>query len=90
MVLLSLAIFLLTFMSLTLIYRIKSLRQAGIRLIAGESLFGVALRPVLEDVRQLICSVLVSSLWDWGFSGIKVPCLWQRCNWSSLLFYFMD
>lgn len=60
--LLSLAIFLLTFMSLTLIYRIKSLRQAGIRLIAGESLFGVALRPVLEDVRQLICSVLVSSL----------------------------
>ncbi|HET4466959.1 TPA: bacteriocin-associated integral membrane family protein [Streptococcus pneumoniae] len=30
MVLLSLAIFLLTFMSLTLIYRIKSLRQAGI------------------------------------------------------------
>ena len=54
MVLLSLAIFLLTFMSLTLIYRIKSLRQAGIRLIAGESLFGVALRPVLEDMRQLI------------------------------------
>jgi len=35
MVLLSLAIFLLIFMSLTLIYRIKSLRQAGIRLIAG-------------------------------------------------------
>lgn len=66
MVLLSLAIFLLTFMSLTLIYRIKSLRQAGIRLIAGESLFGVALRPVLEDVRQLICSVLVSSLLGLG------------------------
>ncbi|MDU1469544.1 MAG: bacteriocin-associated integral membrane family protein, partial [Streptococcus mitis] len=64
--LLSLAIFLLTFMSLTLIYRIKSLRQAGIRLIAGESLFGVALRPVLEDVRQLICSVLVSSLLGLG------------------------
>lgn len=66
MVLLSLAIFLLTFMSLTLIYRIKSLRQAGIRLVAGESLFGVALRPVLEDVRQLICSVLVSSLLGLG------------------------
>ncbi|MFS8972039.1 bacteriocin-associated integral membrane family protein [Streptococcus mitis] len=66
MVLLSLAIFLLTFMSLTLIYRIKSLRQAGIRLIAGESLFGVALRPVLEDVRQLIFSVLVSSLLGFG------------------------
>ncbi|WP_171043106.1 bacteriocin-associated integral membrane family protein [Streptococcus pseudopneumoniae] len=64
--LLSLAIFLLTFMSLTLIYRIKSLRQAGIRLIAGESLFGVALRPVLEDVRQLICSVLLSSLLGLG------------------------
>lgn len=66
MVLLSLAIFLLTFMSLTLIYRIKSLRQAGIRLIAGESLFGVALRPVLEDMRQLIFSVLVSSLLGLG------------------------
>ena len=66
MVLLSLAIFLLTFMSLTLIYRIKSLRQAGICLIAGESLFGVALRPVLEDVRQLIFSVLVSSLLGFG------------------------
>ena len=66
MVLLSLAIFLLTFMSLTLIYRIKSLRQAGIRLIAGESLFGVTLRPVLEDVRQLIFSVLVSSLLGLG------------------------
>ena len=64
--LLSLAIFLLTFMSLTLIYRIKSLRQAGIRLIAGESLFGVTLRPVLEDVRQLIISMLVSILLGFG------------------------
>ena len=69
--LLSLAIFLLTFMSLTLIYRIKSLRQAGIRLIAGESLFGVALRPVLEDMRQLIFSVLVSS-----FLGLGI--LWYQ------------
>ncbi|KXT84781.1 putative immunity protein [Streptococcus oralis] len=53
-------------MSLVLIYRIKSLRQAGIRLIAGESLIGVSLRLVLEDVRQLIFSVLVSSLLGLG------------------------
>ena len=81
--LLSLAIFLLTFMSLTLIYRIKSLRQAGIRLIAGESLFGVALRPVLEDVRQLICSVLVSSLLGLGI-------LWYQGALFSLFVHFFS
>lgn len=48
-------------MSLTLIYRIKSLRQAGIRLIAGESLFGVALRPVLEDETAYLLSAGIQS-----------------------------
>ena len=35
-------------------------------MIAGESLFGVTLRPVLEDVRQLIISMLVSILLGFG------------------------
>ena len=63
---LSLVIFLLTFMSLTLIYRIKSLRQAGIRLISGESLLGVTLRPVVEDLREIFLSMLFSSLLGLG------------------------
>lgn len=63
---LSLVIFLLTFMSLTLIYRIKSLRQAGIRLISGESLLGVTLRPVIEDLREIFLSMLFSSLLGLG------------------------
>ena len=64
--LLSLAVFLLTFMSLALIYRIKSLRQAGIRLISGESLLGVTLRPVIEDLREIFLSMLFSSLLGLG------------------------
>lgn len=64
---LSLTIFLLTFMSLTLIYRVRSLRQAGIRLIAGESLFGVVMRPVLEDLRQTFFSLMLASLIGLGF-----------------------
>ena len=53
-------------MSLTLIYRIKSLRQAGIRLISGESLLGVTLRPVIEDLREIFLSMLFSSLLGLG------------------------
>lgn len=43
---LSFFVFLLTFMALTLIYRIKTLRFAGIRLISGESFLQVVARPL--------------------------------------------
>lgn len=46
-------IFLLTFAGLSLIYRIKDLRFAGIRLISGESLATVTLRPVKSDLTAI-------------------------------------
>ncbi|BDR58796.1 bacteriocin-associated integral membrane family protein [Xylocopilactobacillus apicola] len=46
-------IFLLTFSGLSLIYRIKDLRFAGIRLVAGESLLTVTLRPVIADFKTI-------------------------------------
>ncbi|BDR59153.1 bacteriocin-associated integral membrane family protein [Xylocopilactobacillus apicola] len=46
-------IFLLTFAGLSLIYRIKDLRFAGIRLISGESLAAVTLRPVKSDLTAI-------------------------------------
>ena len=50
----------------------------------------MALRPVLEDVRQLICSVLLSSLWDWGFSWYQGAFVYGNgATLSSLLSHFL-
>ncbi len=58
---LSFSVFLLTFMALTLIYRIKSLRYAGIRLISGESFLQVVARPLREDIRQVSLATLTGA-----------------------------
>ncbi|HFI0476803.1 TPA: bacteriocin-associated integral membrane family protein [Streptococcus suis] len=59
---LSFFVFLLTFMALTLIYRIKTLRFAGIRLISGESFLQVVARPLWGDIRQIVMATSVGAI----------------------------
>lgn len=58
--LIALAIFFLAFLSLTLIYRIKELRFAGIRLISGESLRTVMFRSFKKDSLELSLATLIA------------------------------
>ncbi|MGF3113436.1 DUF1430 domain-containing protein [Facklamia sp. P9177] len=51
--LIGLLIFFLTFGALSLIYQIRALRTAGIRLISGESRWGIFLRPIGRDLVNL-------------------------------------
>lgn len=56
----ALAIFFLAFLSLTLIYRVKDLRFAGIRLISGESLPSVMFRSFKQDSLELGLATLLA------------------------------
>ena len=51
--LISLLIFILTFVALTLISQISQLRSLGIRLISGEKRWSIFLRPVGEDLKGI-------------------------------------
>ncbi|HGL7519081.1 TPA: bacteriocin-associated integral membrane family protein [Streptococcus pneumoniae] len=51
--LISLLIFILTFVALTLISQISQLRSSGIRLISGEKRWSIFLRPVGEDLKAI-------------------------------------
>lgn len=51
--LISLLIFILTFLALTLISQISQLRSSGIRLISGEKRWSIFLRPVGEDLKGI-------------------------------------
>lgn len=51
--LVSLLIFILTFVALTLISQISQLRSSGIRLISGEKRWSIFLRPVGEDLKGI-------------------------------------
>lgn len=51
--LISLLIFILTFVALTLISQISQLRSSGIRLILGEKRWSIFLRPVGEDLKAI-------------------------------------
>lgn len=51
--LISLLIFILTFVALTLISQISQLRSSGIRLISGEKQWSIFLRPVGEDLKAI-------------------------------------
>ncbi|CJH65214.1 bacteriocin-associated integral membrane protein [Streptococcus pneumoniae] len=51
--LISLFIFILTFVALTLISQISQLRSSGIRLISGEKRWSIFLRPVGEDLKAI-------------------------------------
>ena len=51
--LISLLIFILTFVALTLISQISQLRSSGIRLISGEKRWSIFLRPVGEDLKGI-------------------------------------
>lgn len=51
--LISLLIFILTFVALTLISQISQLRSSGIRLISGEKRWSIFLRPVGEDLKEI-------------------------------------
>lgn len=51
--LISLLIFILTFVALTLISQISQLRSSGIRLISGEKRWSIFLRPVGEDLKWI-------------------------------------
>lgn len=52
--LISLLIFILTFVALTLISQISQLRSSGIRLISGEKRWSIFLRPVGEDLKGIV------------------------------------
>ncbi|HEW4796633.1 TPA: DUF1430 domain-containing protein [Streptococcus pneumoniae] len=66
--LISLLIFILTFVALTLISQISQLRSSGIRLISGEKRWSIFLRPVGEDLKGIAV----------GFSLAGVPILMQK------------
>lgn len=51
--LISLLIFILTFVALTLISQISQLRSSGVRLISGEKRWSIFLRPVGEDLKGI-------------------------------------
>lgn len=51
--LISLLIFILTFVALTLVSQISQLRSSGIRLISGEKRWSIFLRPVGEDLKGI-------------------------------------
>lgn len=51
--LISLLIFILTFVALTLISQFSQLRSSGIRLISGEKRWSIFLRPVGEDLKAI-------------------------------------
>ncbi|HGJ1341668.1 TPA: DUF1430 domain-containing protein [Streptococcus pneumoniae] len=51
--LISLLIFILTFVALTLISQISQLRSSGIRLISGEKRWSIFFRPVGEDLKAI-------------------------------------
>lgn len=51
--LISLLIFILTFVALTLISQISQLQSSGIRLISGEKRWSIFLRPVGEDLKGI-------------------------------------
>lgn len=51
--LISLLIFILTFVALTLISQISQLRSSGIRLISGEKRWSIFLKPVGEDLKGI-------------------------------------
>ncbi|BDR55789.1 bacteriocin-associated integral membrane family protein [Xylocopilactobacillus apis] len=57
---LCLFVFLITFAGLSLIYRIKGLRFADIKMISGESLAAVTLQPVKSDLISIISVNLVT------------------------------
>lgn len=58
--LVAIAIALLSFLSLTLIYRVKDLRFVGIRLISGESLPSVMFRSFKQDSLELGLATLLA------------------------------
>ncbi len=80
---LSFLVFLLTFMALTLIYRIKTLRFAGIRLISGESFLQVVARPLREDLCQIFVATLLGSA-----IGLVILYLQAGLFWSLLQVFF--
>lgn len=59
--LLSFILFVLTFVSMTLIYRIKDLRSTGLRRIAGLSFGRIMWASVWVDVKAVLLSYLVTS-----------------------------
>lgn len=60
--LLALLIFLLTFAALTLIYRVRSLRSAGIRLISGQSMLEIMVTTTKVDLVQILQAYVLSAL----------------------------
>lgn len=60
--LVAIAIALLSFLSLTLIYRVKDLRFVGIRLISGESFQTVMFRSLRQDSLELMLATLLAMM----------------------------
>ena len=72
-----LLIFILTFVALTLILRIKDLRSAGIRLVSGESIWSIIASSVKSDAIFTTLSFILSNgigfLMFWGKGWLHLP-----------------
>ncbi|MGL5899895.1 MAG: DUF1430 domain-containing protein [Lactobacillaceae bacterium] len=70
-------IFILTFVALTIILRIKDLRSAGIRLVSGESIWSIMASSVKSDALFITLSFLFSNgigfLMFWGKGWLHLP-----------------
>lgn len=90
--LLSAFVFLLTFSAFAIIFRMKDLRFAGIRILSGESLFFASLRPVWSDIKDIfIANVIIGTVFTvflifWGVGqAVMISLLWWALLCYSVL-----
>lgn len=85
-------IFILTFVALTIILRIKDLRSAGIRLVSGESIWSIMTSSVKSDALFITLSFLFSNgigfLMFWGKGWLHLP-YWKLLLVALFLYGFL-
>lgn len=79
----SLVLFLLTFVSLTLIYRVKDLRSAGIKRIAGQGFLEIMYQSFLTDAKIILGTYLINALF--GMIVLSILGIFQTLTISLFL-----
>ena len=73
LILISLAIFGLSFFALVIITRIKEMRAAGIKLFSGQTLLSIMGHSLSTDIKWLLLSALLSFLGgDFNFTNASL------------------
>ena len=78
LILISLAIFGLSFFALVIITRIKEMRAAGIKLFSGQTLLSIMGHSLSTDIKWLLLSALLS-LPRWGVVLLVKVCFILSC-----------